>query len=618
MAENLPQIAESELLRLALYDTIQNNITHRWYKRTVDLAVKYKQCITGEDIESLLRQYCPMEDEETIKKMLQVTNPVLKCIVHRLIAINAKIPRSNSMTKTISYITKSEEGGSTPSGEDEKKRLKDFEENILGKFWGERNLDSYLSTRLIELIDRDPNAFIVCEWNEVDGKKENAKPYPFEALSENVINYKYEKFILQYLIVKNQVEKMDRYTIYGKNQTIVFQQVDEDKTGIKVGTDGEVQNKDNQKYITIKQKLYLIIEPIPHDLDFVPAFCVGTFRDQYTEGLTHVNTFDPALPYLMKSIKTCVESDITAQYLAFPSRWQYEKKCTHEGCLDGKLTDNSVCPTCQGTGASLKTHSAFHTITFPLPKPGEPITALGDMVHFHYPPIDILDFQQKIIDDIFYNCLRIIYNTEIFDKKEISETATGKLLDYQNLYDVLYIPALNYASAWKFFVDTCAKVTGYFNDSFYAIMSFGKDFALETEDDIIYKLDQQRKTGVPYEVIAKTESDLMRVRCADNPGQYRKYLKKSEYKPFRDKSKDEIAVILTGSGFCTKSDKVLYTNWEMIWESLELANPDINIYELANEALRKMLDEKVSALVELIKEDTPATQPFNRYEESTE
>ena len=217
---------DKDFLLTKLADTIRRNEKHIDYDRVVELNTLYTQLITGENMDSLLKQFTPRESPELFRQRMRITQHITKTVSQNIMDIYQKIPRSNSVSRVVTY------------SDNNIAKLNEFNTK-LNEFWGDESLDDYMATRWFELNFIDPNAFIVAEWLNVDTTKERYMPYPFEVSSKMAINYEYFNNDLIYLISEmpksitywDKKEKKDvtitikEYTIYGANQTIKFKQL---------------------------------------------------------------------------------------------------------------------------------------------------------------------------------------------------------------------------------------------------------------------------------------------------------------------------------------------------------------------------------------------------------
>ena len=152
------------------------------------------------------------------------------------------------------------------------------------------------------------------EWDDFDPVKTLIQPRPFEVSSSAAIDFKYKNRVLQYLIVRqkhwydaelpvqNEInreqalskpnegkEKGYKFTLYSKNQTWHLVQVSQKEAAQGVVREGVVSKEGEKAYVKLGKNFYEFVEIEAHDLDTVPAFRVGCYRDLATNGHTFVN-----------------------------------------------------------------------------------------------------------------------------------------------------------------------------------------------------------------------------------------------------------------------------------------------------------------------------------------
>jgi hypothetical protein len=386
-----------------LVDTISKQKVHRDYKRVTELAILYEQLITGENIELLLKRFSKREDEALFQQRVNLTHAITPSVSASLMTPFYKVGRVNSIIKKIDF--------EKPDGAENKKQ--DIEIAIK-EYNGTKSLEGYLETRLVDLNFCDPNSFIITEFDPVplgaSGEMTSkVKPHPFEVSSQDAINYEYKNNILQWLIVRLPIKykAIDKevdgysYTVYLSDDAIKFTQVDTNTVNTVIGQEIEYETEDGiVSYYRVSEKEAYRVEYFEHKAGEIPAVRVGYKLDLVTKGRTCVNPMHDALPYFMKSIKTVSEFDLTMALHAFPQKFQFAPRCNGESelltCDAGKTPSGSMCNSCKGSGYALHT-SAQDAVIITLPKHKEEAFDLKGMVHYEYPPIDLLKFQDEFI-----------------------------------------------------------------------------------------------------------------------------------------------------------------------------------------------------------------------------
>lgn len=557
-------------------------------------------------MDDLLKSYVRREDEALFTQRKALTIHITKSVCKNLLDIFYKVPRSNAARKTIAYT---KEGGETS--------ITKLNE-ILAKFWGDFSFEDYLESRSIELENIDPNAFIVYEFKPFDNTKERVQPYPFEVMSKDAIDYVYENNILQYLICQTEqkvlidptklqedsnFKTIKKYTLYTPNKVYQLVQVDTDKVATGATVEGVLVKGAEKQYVLLGKNTYEFIEALPHNLNTVQARKVGYVSDKVNTNV-FLNCIDAAVPYLMKTVKTNSELDLVATLLAFPQLVRYENPCDNNLCNNGYIGDSKTkCPSCKGSGFKANAPSSQDAITIKMPRTAEEMIPLDKLIHYDRPDVDIIKWQEEYIDKLTEKAKAIIFNSDIFTKQQVSETATGKNISLQNVYDTLYPFAKNYARAWKFGISVIANLADLSKD-LYINCSFDKDFKLKSLEDLLVDLKSANDSGANSSLIDHINDDIALIIYDGQPKELQKYRTRSEFNPFAGKSEKEIFMQLSMS-FVPKRKKIFYANFGAIFDELEAdagkLKQDFYNYERVKQL--ELLDKKITEYVTLVDED---------------
>lgn len=588
-----------------LWDTVRNKTRHEHYDRTVTLAKKYYRFVTGDGLDQDMVQFTQREDTDMFAQRKRITKHIIPTVVKNLIDVQYKVPRSNSLTRKLEY-----------DGEKKGDRAEEIEE-ILGKFWGDKSFDDYMGIRSVELNNIDPNTFVITEFKDFDPVKEHLQPYPFESSSEMSVNYKIDNNVLQWLIVRQEItfekgdkeEEGDKHIMYLPARAYVLEEMWDDN--VKMPREDTWYNIGGFYYIRFEERMFRLTEPDPYDLENVPARRIGYKRDLQTNGETFVSPFHDTMPILEKTLKANSELDLTMALHAFPQKIMMGKKCDNPECFNGYVntTDKdghdhrSTCPVCEGIGLIPHT-SAQDVLLLEPSEVREEQLSIDDLVRYIAPPVDLVTFQDEYVEKLTWKAKQTMFNSDIFTKEEVAETATGKNIDLQNVYDTLWPFAVKYADTWEFFVGVIANLTDMEKGLIFSF-TFDKDFKMKTTTELYNDLQKANESGADAFAIQDIQLDIARNIFANNPDDFNRYVVKQDFYPFSGKTKEEI-IAIKASNNTSRFLKVLEENYSYIFDQIELEHDDFYIMDRKKqwEIIKQTTENLISEIGE------PQTQDF--------
>lgn len=601
-----------ETLIFRLFQVVSYGLTHAHYNKVVEQRKLYRQLVAGEGIDDLLGQFVRRESVELFEQRKKLTHHTVPSICASLTDVFYKVPNSNTARRVLAYTNDNAENDVTVL------------EKILANFHGAQSYEKYLATRFIDLNITDPNSFVVFEWSPFDNRVENIQPTPFEVSSVEAIDYKKVNAILQYLIVKNEIAldrpkkglynpttdiaKGYKYTLYAPNQTVQLIQLSKELIAPINYEKGKIYQ---QTYlgllinvVKLGENYYKYVEFEPHNLGLVHAFQVGYIRDLKTNGDTFVSPLHRVEAYLLKTIKAVSEMDLTTSLTAMPQMIAYAPQCEAIDCFNGTKRNGETCGTCKGSGLKSTAPSSQDAIVIAMPKNKDEFVPLESFVKYVHPPIEILDFQDRWIDKLVETAKKIMFNSDTFTQSSLSETATAKMIDMQNVDDTLKPFADKYSEVWEHGVKIMAALASR-SQGLVAKMIFGKSLKLKTLSDLVGEL-QTAQTINNASLVRYIDEDIAQIIFAEKPKQLQKYLLKEFMNPFTGKSEKEITMLLA-TNLVTLEDKVLHANFERIFDELELEYTlkGLDLYSLTKEKQREAVYGKVGTLIESIQNAQP-------------
>lgn len=584
---------------LHLEEVIKDNLTLMHFERRVELAQDYYDYYTG-DLDDKLQRMLTRETEDEFTQRKTLTNHTTKSTLNSTKLPFQKACRKKPSVKSIDYDTK---------GSD--KKILELNE-FIERFHGDMSLDEYMETMLVEYNFIDPNAFLIIEF-EPNTELEKAKPYPFIASSDQVVDYEYINGELDYLIVKLPIQYFEgkdlkdghKYTFYNGNETIVYRQV---------GEGYELQQ--NESRVSIGNRFFAVTiyqVRTEGDPDLKPAAIqFGYVRDPETNYETFLSVFDCALPLLRKTIKVNSENDQTMAMMAFPQRFMYVPPCNNPNCYQGKLPDNKTCPVCGGTGNMPVHKGSQDIITLALPKTPEEMRDLEKMLVYKTPPIELLQHQGEYLDKIKIDVHKTIFNVDVFTRSDISTTATEKILDTDNMNDTLHGFVRKYSQIWQKVVYFCAVFTDNAKESDKIIIQheFPSDLKMKGLKELMEELKLAKDSNAAPATIAAIENDINEILYADRPDDLNRIRKQAQFNPFNGYSPEDIKYFIS-SGMVDKFTQTLYANYVRIWGDLEREHESPWIYDMEDKKIWELLEAKVQEIMDRIEQEKPKLLQLN-------
>ena len=555
------------LMRLS--KVAEGKTKHPLYERTCDLAREYRAFVTGDGLDTYLRQFVRRESTELFLQRVKITQHVAMSVLSGITSTFRKGNRA-ARTRVLEYS-----GG---DGDMKKAIL----EKILGLFTSEMGVDDWVNTRVLELNETDPNAWIVLEWEPFDYRTQNAAPYPFEVSSADCYDYKRDqRGELIYLIARAPgALGGDRLTLYMKERSVSLDEVK--VKGTQAPPPGAVK---------IGTKYWLPTEHPPHNLGYIPAFRVGYKRDAVTNGRSYVAPFSEAMPILHKQLKANSELDLTVSLHAHPLVVRVGEPCDAQGCYGGKVYGEGgehVCGTCQGTGYKKRPTTTQEEIVVTPAKTGD-LPDIERTILYKTPPVEFLQWMDGYVERLTEQAKRAVFNAEIFTQTQVAKTATGENLDMDAVYDTIYPYMLKVAQVWNFVVKGVADITDK-SVGLTANMLIRRDGRLKGFDALLEDWRKANETGAGPLVKQRIEADIANAMFADEPEKYQRWQTRERYNPFSGQSEGQVMYLLA-SDLVPKDQKVLYSNLGYIFDNVEKERPDF--YALA----RKDQDALVNAVL---------------------
>jgi hypothetical protein len=579
-----------------------DNVRHRDYARVCDLADEYYKMVSGDGISDLLRRVVSRETEDEFEMRKTITNSIIPPTLASTKLSFQKAVRKKPKVRKIDWET---EG-------DYEKRQAELELKI-AEYWGDASLEKFFEYAYVDYNYLDPNAFLITEFDEFDSNKEKAKPYPFIATSQQAIMFEFKNNILQYLVVKLPITLVDekgkeyegsKYTIYLGTDTIVFTEVRDKPMFYTL-------DNDFPEGIEIGGKYYTVSYFIPKS-DKIPARRFGFKHDAQTQGRTFISVFHDVMPYLNKTLKIDSELDLSTAMTAFPQRFRYVNPCPD--CKGGVTPDGKTCGTCHGTGKEPIHASAMDVVTLNIPYDTAEMIDLDKLLVYKAPPIELLDFQERYIQNLRASIYLMMFNKELMTRNELTNTATEVKITEDNMNDTLKPFASGLSTLWEFVVTDIATFTD-LGKGLIVEHQYPDDFKFKTQADMMDELKNAKDAGASTSTIAAIEDDINEMLYADRPEELKIIRIKNAYNPFRGYSEENVRLLIS-QNLTTHYNAVLWANLESIFNELEQES-EVWIYDMADDVISAKVKAKCEEYI-LQMEETEPKEPELTFTEPIE
>ena len=341
------------------------------------------------------------------------------------------------------------------------------------------SLSKWMYNYWVEAYITDPNGVIFIETENTD----NPKSYPTYKSTSVIHDYKLKWDDFNYIILKH-----GKYTI-GKKEIEVFRVVDDTKDALYY-----VEGKVLKIFKTENEMA------ISHKKGFIPAILVSNIVDKMTGGRkSFISQIDELLKEYLR------ESSVLSIFKflhAYPKYWQYASKCVKckgVGVVDDSSVEKgkSTCRSCKGSGININPDIS-DGIMLPLPQDNEDPIIAPNIAGFSVPPIDTWDKMEKSLDDLERKMEFALIGTTIEEEK--SNTATGRFIDAQPLYNALH----DFSTTEEMIKEKLAQYMAqwmYGNNYGQITIKNGKRFICESPDSIWEKYITSKDKSAPISTL---------------------------------------------------------------------------------------------------------------------
>lgn len=570
-----------EQLQQKLIDTIAHELRHPTYDEAVKVAQQARKLMTrsASDQYAEITKYRIRESEEQKQQRARLTNPITNAAIAPVYGYFSEIKRVDGISMHI---------------QSENENVKALVKQKYSSYFHGSDLYDYLFDALLNLNKYDPNAWIIFT-QEIVGDTVNF--YPLEASSKEVLDYKFnQNGQLQYLtarfyeqltaVINGQMESKTHevYLTFGAGSVSHAIEVLPSAFGQQIG--------DEYERAEINGKIFALAT-FTNPTTEVPAFRAAAYMDAMT-GVGELPIVE-AVPILHDLIRDKSYLDTNKTVQTFPRRKEYVKRCDYEhedgricmsGYLDGVRQDDCLCPNCKGTGKKSVT-SEQDVLTLAWPDRPEDLLELEKLSYTEQPDITLPTFLREEVERAKQDVFRAVFNQETVDKTMTVQTATEIRIEYDKIYNKLMPFANQIARAWELAIRVGFEYLGDTAD--HVEFNYPYDFKLKSVSELIDEYGRAKNAGLPYSVLRSIQSDLINKQYRNSP-QVKSQIEAIEtWKPWRDKTTEEIAMIISGRSE-TDTQRILWENWSEISSEIMRELPDF--YRITPTAQKSIIDQK--------------------------
>lgn len=477
---------------------------HDNYKHTVEVSKFCKQVVTGEDYKELVIRYSPRETEEQKKQRVNITHVRTKDIAGKVDGFIDHVFRQDKLKFSVTHDDKAKQAVISSHID----KFGDDGSSLL--IWAEQTAHT--------LNDIDPNAFIWVK-HSIENGLDNFEPVIFESV--NVLDFKLKKGVVEYnvcdaaelvpyqaitdKVTQTKSANVCFYYYFDKN---IIQQailVDDELSKYSDYYERYNTNEENTVLEKLNGKSYIVITEI-NTIQRNPVTRVGYIHDKKTKQKTYVSFWDKATELYKMVADDGSSLDITKKLHIFPKAFEYFTDCNYQDpdtnsvCKGGKMHPNkTTCKGCHGTGRQIHT-SPQDVILIKIPDDGEQmVVSPKDMAFYLEPPMNIVEFEQRIVESYSSQIMEAIYGIDISKPSTTNATATEITSYYETAQNTLYRFTRAPKKLFLFAIDTIAAYKGI--EGLERVLEYPTEYNLESEEYLISLLAAANNANATPEII---------------------------------------------------------------------------------------------------------------------
>lgn len=490
------------------------------------------------------------------------------------------------------------------------------------RFFSEQPLEEYLFDAVSYYNKYDPNAWIGYERENTfapSGSLEQVRIYPVEFTSDQVVDFGRDlsgrtRFLCALFLFDAETPQgqkrtgLEDYYLYYPGGIIRAVQIDEGATR----PDLDLDQFELVEMFRDNKPLQFYVQYIENGSLEVPFFCAGAFdHPEYPRGTVKGLFLQESVPLLRQIIRDDHFLSVQKAVHCFPERHEFVKPCNAvneqgepctRGYYGGHHDTDHVCGVCKGTGVQVvNSELSGKQLLYEDTMTADQLVDLSKLVHYVERPLDIAEMYIREVSRLSKLVFSVTYNQNDVEPAPIAKTATEVRINADAMNNKLMPVARQIENAWELAHRIAFQYYDAVQDTDVE-MSYTGQLKVLTVDELIKQYKDAKDAGLPYYVLRSIQADIIRKQYRNWPEQAAEIDAFQSWKPWQDKSMEEIALILTGRAQ-NDFDRLLWENWESVVQYIQRQILDDEpifhrlTYERQMEALREAVQTVTSGVV---------------------
>lgn len=534
------------------------------HKARKDTAKWNYSMMTGDSQDDFILRYRTKEDKEQKEQRMRVYNSRTPFVANKIFSQYDSIEQADNITENLKL-----------------KNENDNFEKTLNSINGV-GLLPYLYKAMKRMTFFDPNGFILIT-------KKDGDLAGYEVTSEQVLKFNYKSNELEYLIF----EKSESFYIYSQSGWYKAKKL-KDKERAK------------NKLITIKDSSFAG----KYDLSFgefggnvCPAVQVGHIKNPQDDFKTFASPLQVAKKLFDDLMNDKNSYDVAKSVHAFLKKYAFVPKCENttvvEGrtskCVNGSMSyDGTECNACKGSGMDIH-YSEQDVILFRM-KSLEDTTNLANLVHYERIPMDIVASYKDDFKEVEKDIFNMVFQSELLDKTQVAQTATGNLLDKQAMNAKFVDYGNKLVSNYRHLVKAIASLQKVEIERHEVTIT--KDFKVETLGDLFAMRRESLNAQIPTYMLDMVDDKILSKITNNNKQQISRIKARERFRPFRLRNPDDKALILSTLE-PTSREFILYVKYEEIIDAIERdrMNKEIKFHHMSEKEQLELINQELDKYV---------------------